>query len=155
MSGRPGNRQRSLERPRYAGGSDIGYTRASCFSELFGLPGPSPHQSLAVRVHIPVESSSSTTFDIGTPTVERCLVIQRPSGVGAFQFVVLASLRAAQLVRGCRPKVDGLHKATVIAQLEVSAGIVMQVLTLPDTTSGPATVGGAPIKDAPAMVHTP
>jgi len=82
-------------------------------------------------------------------------VIQRPPGVGAFQFVVLASLRAAQLVRGCRPKVDGLHKATVIAQLEVSAGIVMQVLTLPDTTSGPATVGGAPIKDAPAMVHTP
>src|SRR5262249_3092219 len=80
-------------------GAAVGYTRASCFSELFGLPGPSPHQSLAVRVHIPVESSSSTTFDIGTPTVERCLVIQRPPGVGAFQFVVLASLRAAQLVR--------------------------------------------------------
>jgi len=81
-------------------------------------------------------------------------VIQRPPGVGAFQFVVLAGLRAAQLVRGCRPKVDGLHKATVIAQLEVSAGIVMQVFATPDAMSGPATVGGVPIEDAPAMVHT-
>src|SRR6516164_3284075 len=44
-----GNRQRSLERPRYAGRSSVGYTRASCFSELSGLPGPSPHQALAVR----------------------------------------------------------------------------------------------------------
>jgi len=79
-------------------------------------------------------------------------VIQRPSGVGAFQFVVLASLRAAQLVRGCRPKVDGLHKVTVIAQLEVSAGIVTQVFTPPGTTSGP--VGDVAIEDAPAMVHT-
>ena len=56
-----GNRQRSLERPRYAGGSSLGYTRASCFSELLGLPGPSPHQSLAVRVHVPVESRPSPT----------------------------------------------------------------------------------------------
>jgi hypothetical protein len=81
-------------------------------------------------------------------------VIQRPPGVGAFQFVVLATLRAAQLVRGCRPRVDGLHKATVIAQLEVSAGIVTQVSTLPDATSAPAAVGGVPIEDAPAMVYT-
>jgi len=81
-------------------------------------------------------------------------VIQRPPGVGAFQFVVLATLRVAQLMRGCRPKVDGLHKATVIAQLEVSAGIVTQVFTLPDATSGPATIGGEPIKDPTAMVQT-
>ena len=81
-------------------------------------------------------------------------MIQRPRGVGAFQFVVLATLRAAQLTRGCRPKVDGLHKATVIAQLEVSAGIVTQVFTLSDAMSGPATTGGAPIEDPTAMVHT-
>ena len=82
-------------------------------------------------------------------------MIQRPPGVGAFQFVVLATLRAAQLMRGCRPKVDGLHKATVIAQLEVSAGIVTQVFTPPDAMKGgPATTGGAPIEDAPAMIHT-
>jgi len=81
-------------------------------------------------------------------------VIQRPPGVGAFQFVVLATLRVAQLMRGCRPKVDGLHKATVIAQLEVSAGIVTQVVTPPDAMSGPATIGPAPIEDPTAMVHT-
>jgi DNA-directed RNA polymerase subunit K/omega len=49
-------------------------------------------------------------------------VIQRPTHIGAFQFVVVASLRAAQLTRGCLPKVDGLHKVTVTAQLEVSEG---------------------------------
>src|SRR5262249_50547314 len=93
------------------------------------------------------------TGHIGTSSLERFLVIQRPPGVGAFQFVVLATLRVAQLMRGCRPKVDGLHKATVIAQLEVSAGIVTQASTLPDATSAPAAVGPAPIEDPPAMVH--
>ena len=68
-------------------------------------------------------------------------MIQRPSGVGTFQFVVLASLRAAQLMRGCRPKVDGEHKAAVIAQLEVSEGKVMQVFTLPDPSSEPTAIG--------------
>jgi hypothetical protein len=81
-------------------------------------------------------------------------VTQRPPGVGAFQFVVLATLRAAQLMRGCRPKVDGLHKPTVIAQLEVSAGIVTQVFTPPDAMSGPATIGDPPIEDPALMVHT-
>jgi DNA-directed RNA polymerase subunit K/omega len=49
-------------------------------------------------------------------------VIQRPVEIGAFHFVVVAALRAAQLTRGCQPRVDGLHKATVTAQLEVSEG---------------------------------
>lgn len=80
-------------------------------------------------------------------------MIQRPPGVGAFQFVVLATLRSAQLIRGCRPKVDGMHKATVTAQLEVSEGKVTQVSALPDAIGEPATTGGAPIEDAPAMVH--
>jgi len=55
----------------------------------------------------------------------------RPAGVGAFQFVILASLRAVQLTRGCRPRVDGVHKHTVTAQLEVSQGKVMQELLPP------------------------
>ena len=50
--------------------------------------------------------------------------MQRPAGIGAFEFVILASLRAAQLMRGCRPKIDGFHKNTVIAQLEVAQGKV-------------------------------
>ena len=48
--------------------------------------------------------------------------------IGAFEFVILASLRAVQLTRGCRPRVDGIHKNTVIAQLEVSQGKVMQAV---------------------------
>jgi len=54
-------------------------------------------------------------------------VIHRPTHIGAFQFVVVASLRAAQLTRGCIPRVDGLHKVTVTAQLEVSEGRIAAV----------------------------
>lgn len=53
-------------------------------------------------------------------------MIHRPAGVGAFQFVVLASLRAAQLTRGCRPRIEGVHKLTIIAQTEVAEGKVVQ-----------------------------
>ena len=81
-------------------------------------------------------------------------MIQRPLGVGAFQFVVLARLRAAQLIRGCRPRVDGLHKATVIAQLEVAAGKVMQAFDPPAVVGEPVDNGSAPAEDAPALVHT-
>jgi DNA-directed RNA polymerase subunit K/omega len=51
--------------------------------------------------------------------------MQRPLGVGAFEFVVLASLRAVQLMRGCRPRIEGVHKHAVTAQLEVSQGKVV------------------------------
>ena len=50
----------------------------------------------------------------------------RPAGIGKFQFVVLASLRSAQLMRGCLPRIEGAHKNTVMAQLEVSEGKVVQ-----------------------------
>jgi DNA-directed RNA polymerase subunit K/omega len=63
-------------------------------------------------------------------------VIQRPASIGAFEFVVLATLRAAQLLRGCRPKIDGAHRAAVTAQLEVSAGIVTAT-----TNDGPEQAG--------------
>ena len=67
------------------------------------------------------------TRQIETPPIAGSLVIRRPPGMGAFQFVVLSKLRAAQLMRGCRPRVDSSHKATVIAQLEVSTGKVVQL----------------------------
>lgn len=52
-------------------------------------------------------------------------MISRPPGVGVFKFVVVASLRAAQLIRGCPAKIDvGVHKPIVTALLEVSYGIV-------------------------------
>jgi DNA-directed RNA polymerase subunit K/omega len=59
-------------------------------------------------------------------------LINRPPGVGAFQFVVLSKLRAAQLIRGCRPRVvQGTHKLTVTAQFEVAEGKVTQLLPTP------------------------
>jgi len=49
--------------------------------------------------------------------------------MGAFQFVMLAKLRAAQLMRGCVPKVDRLnHKSTILAQQEVAAGMITQMV---------------------------
>lgn len=59
-------------------------------------------------------------------------MIQRPDGMGAYQFVVIATLRAAQLMRGCTPRIDTMnHKPIVVAQLEVSEGKVVQLLTAP------------------------
>jgi DNA-directed RNA polymerase subunit K/omega len=62
---------------------------------------------------------------------DKDILMQRPSGIGAFQFVILASLRATQLMRGCIPRIEGAHKNTVIAQLEVSQGKVRQEFDSP------------------------
>jgi DNA-directed RNA polymerase subunit K/omega len=62
-------------------------------------------------------------------------VIVRPPGVGAFEFVILAALRTSQLMRGCVPRIDSGHKATVTAQLELSSGKVTSLVSdvLPGT----------------------
>jgi len=60
-------------------------------------------------------------------------MVRRPVDIGAFQFVVVASLRAAQLTRGCIPKIDGPHKVTVTAQLEVSRRFI-EAVDMPDAT---------------------
>ena len=66
--------------------------------------------------------------------------------MGTFQFVVLSSLRAVQLTRGCRPRVEvGDHKRNVIAQMEVAEGKVFELL--------PGAVPVPPVAiDAPADV---
>jgi DNA-directed RNA polymerase subunit K/omega len=51
-------------------------------------------------------------------------MIDRPHGMGAFEFVVISALRAAQLTRGCVPKVEGDHTTAVLAQREVAEGKV-------------------------------
>ena len=59
-------------------------------------------------------------------------MIQRPETLGKFEFVILSTLRAAQLMRGCIPLVPrGEHKATVTAQCEVAAGKIVNVGTIP------------------------
>jgi hypothetical protein len=65
--------------------------------------------------------------------------------MGTFQFVVLSSLRAVQLTRGCRPRVEaGDHKRNVIAQMEVAEGKVFELL--------PGAVPVPPVVDVPADV---
>jgi hypothetical protein len=51
-----------------------------------------------------------------------------PEHMGAFEFVVLASLRTTQLARGCTPKFPSPHKHTVTAQWEVLLGHVTRNL---------------------------
>jgi len=53
-------------------------------------------------------------------------VVQRPNAVNAFEFAVLAGLRAGQLARGCTPRVTCAAKVTVTAQLEVAEGKVVR-----------------------------
>jgi DNA-directed RNA polymerase subunit K/omega len=47
-------------------------------------------------------------------------MVKRPDGMNAFEFVVLSALRAAQLRRGCTPRVEQSPKITVTAQHEVA-----------------------------------
>jgi DNA-directed RNA polymerase subunit K/omega len=55
-------------------------------------------------------------------------VIHRPPDLGVFEFVVLAGLRAAQLTRGCTPRVEGSHKIVTTAQMEVASGKVARLV---------------------------
>lgn len=58
-------------------------------------------------------------------------MIQRPVEMNAFEFVVVSTLRAAQLMRGCTPRVTGTQKTIMTAQLEVAAGKVARMVSPP------------------------
>ena len=58
-------------------------------------------------------------------------MVQRPIELNAFEFVVLAGLRAAQLARGCTPRVTRSDKVTVTAQAEVAEGKVVREARIP------------------------
>jgi len=51
-------------------------------------------------------------------------MVTRPPDINAYQFVVVASLRAQQLLKGCVPRVEGEHSVTTMAQMEVAQGRV-------------------------------
>ena len=53
-------------------------------------------------------------------------MINRPAEFSAFEFVILSSLRAAQLMRGCTPRIESTHKRIMTAQLEVAMGKVVR-----------------------------
>jgi hypothetical protein len=65
-------------------------------------------------------------------------MVTRPATVNAYEFIVVCSLRAQQLLAGCTPRLPGDHTAMVMAQMEVAAGQVERA----DPTSGaPAQCG--------------
>ncbi len=66
-------------------------------------------------------------------------MIQRPVEMNGFMFSVLSSLRAAQLMRGCLPRVTTIQKPVMTAQLEVAQGkVAMEVApSLADVNAEP------------------
>jgi DNA-directed RNA polymerase subunit K/omega len=63
-------------------------------------------------------------------------VIWRPDRSNAFEFVVVSALRAAQLMRGCTPRVAPGYKHITTAQMEVAAGKVVKVSELEGEREG-------------------
>ena len=59
-------------------------------------------------------------------------MVKRPPDMNPFEFVVLSGLRAAQLHRGCTPRVEPSLKITVTAQREVAERKVERVRTAAD-----------------------
>lgn len=55
-------------------------------------------------------------------------MVQRPVEFNAFEFAVLAGLRAGQLAKGCTPRVACSEKVTVTAQMEVAEKKVVRAL---------------------------
>ena len=58
-------------------------------------------------------------------------MVNRPPGTSALEFAVVSGLRAAQLMRGCLPRIESTHKVITVAQLEVAAGKVVRLPFLP------------------------
>jgi DNA-directed RNA polymerase subunit K/omega len=61
-------------------------------------------------------------------------MVKRPAGMNAFEFSVLSGLRAAQLIRGCTPRVLPSAKMTVTAQHEVAERKVVRSIAAPPTS---------------------
>jgi len=62
-------------------------------------------------------------------------MVRRPDGMNTFEFIVLSALRAAQLQRGCTPRVAQSAKKAVTAQHEVAEGRVLAVRAAADRSA--------------------
>jgi DNA-directed RNA polymerase subunit K/omega len=56
-------------------------------------------------------------------------MIRRPDSISTFEFAVLSGLRAAQLYRGCAPRVEPSAKIAITAQQEVAERKVQRAKT--------------------------
>lgn len=66
------------------------------------------------------------------------LSVDRNQVPNAFEFVVVASARAKQLLQGCLPKVEPSAKPARTAQREVLSGLVQRAEAVPVPTETPA-----------------
>jgi DNA-directed RNA polymerase subunit K/omega len=57
-------------------------------------------------------------------------MVIRPTHLNAYEFVVISSLRAQQLLAGSVPRMPGQHGAATMAQMEVADGYVTNDATL-------------------------
>ena len=64
-------------------------------------------------------------------------MVRRPDDMNAFEFVVLSGLRAAQLHRGCTPRVEQSPKVAVTAQHEIAERKVLAVREMGDAGTRP------------------
>jgi DNA-directed RNA polymerase subunit K/omega len=69
--------------------------------------------------------------------------VNRPPGLNAFEFAVLAGLRAGQLMRGCTPRVNGSDKLIVIAQREIAE---RKVVRMPSVRKGEQPLEAAAVR---------
>ena len=66
-------------------------------------------------------------------------MIQRPTSIGSFRFVILSALRTKQLVRGCTPRVVAGRRPSITAQMEVADGKITASAQAPPPGNHPAT----------------
>jgi DNA-directed RNA polymerase subunit K/omega len=62
-------------------------------------------------------------------------MVKRPADMNVFEFAVVSGLRAAQLHRGCTPRVERCEKIAVTAQHEVAERKVLAMRAATDPLS--------------------
>lgn len=102
---------------------DVTYTDVSAFLSSEAFPALALTKAWRVRVH--VRSIRPYSARTGSWSCGGGEMIRPPYPMGVFEFVAIAALRAAQLARGCSPRVDGDHCTAVLAQREVAEGKVI------------------------------
>ena len=75
-------------------------------------------------------------------------MVNRPETLNSFEFIVIAALRTAQLMRGCVARVPVGHKPTTTAQLEIIAGKVFKTPRLMPVSDAPHVHDGERTQEA-------
>ena len=80
-------------------------------------------------------------------------VIKPPDGMGLLEYCVVASLRAPQLMHGAVQRLDGEHKAIVMAQMEVAAGKVKPLPAFGEPHAPPSGIADKVHESTPMLEH--